>query len=248
MQITFLGTNGWYDTATGSTVCILVQAKDYDVIFDAGSGFSKVPDYITGDKPVYLFLSHLHLDHLYGLHTLVKQKFPQGLFIVVLEENRPQLDVYLHKPFTMPLADLPFAVTVIEAPRELAQVPFPVEVLPVIHADPTMGVRITLEGKVVVFSGDTGACDNLDTLAKNADVLITECAFKPGETNIAWPHLNPEIAALVALEGSARALYLTHFDASRYLTFADRDAAQTSARIIFPNTTASRDGMVIDVK
>lgn len=29
MRIIFLGTNGWYDTDTGNTVCILLESKDY---------------------------------------------------------------------------------------------------------------------------------------------------------------------------------------------------------------------------
>ena len=36
MQVTFLGTNGWFDTSAGNTVSVLVRAEEYDIIFDAG--------------------------------------------------------------------------------------------------------------------------------------------------------------------------------------------------------------------
>ena len=81
MQVTFLGTNGWFDTATGNTVSVLVQSEEYDIIFDAGNGIAKADRYITQKKPVFLFISHLHIDHIAGLHTLVKFRFKKGLHI-----------------------------------------------------------------------------------------------------------------------------------------------------------------------
>lgn len=245
MDITFLGTNGWYDTATGNTVSVLVRSQDYDIVFDAGNGLAKLPRYCSGEKPVYLFLSHLHLDHIIGLHTLVKQKFSKGLYIVLLQENRASLEAFLDQPYTLSLPRLPFAVTIIEAPQQLAQLPFAVQVLPMMHPDPTMGVRLVLDGQTIVFSGDTGLCDNLYTLAQNADVLITECAFRPGETSTAWPHLNPESAATLAKAVQAKQLFLTHFDASRYETLTERAVAEKVARQIFAKTVASTDDLQV---
>ena len=72
MKVTFLGTNGWYDTVTGNTCTVLIQAKEYDIILDAGNGIAKADQYITQDKPAYFFISHFHIDHIAGLHTLVK--------------------------------------------------------------------------------------------------------------------------------------------------------------------------------
>ncbi len=72
MKITFLGTNGWYDTSTGNTICILVETDKYNIVLDAGNGLYKIDRYISSEKPVYLFLSHFHLDHIIGLHILGK--------------------------------------------------------------------------------------------------------------------------------------------------------------------------------
>ena len=83
MRVIFLGTNGWYDTDTGNTICVLIRTKDYEIILDAGNGLYKIDQYIPerNKKPVYLFLSHFHLDHIVGLHTLMKFNFSQGLTI-----------------------------------------------------------------------------------------------------------------------------------------------------------------------
>ena len=79
MQVTFLGTNGWYDTLTGNTCSALVRSAAYDILLDAGNGIAKADQYISQEKPVILFISHLHLDHIAGLHTLVKFRFKKGL-------------------------------------------------------------------------------------------------------------------------------------------------------------------------
>ena len=79
MKITFLGTNGWYNSPTGNTICILIESADYYIVLDAGDGFYKLSEYIIKDKPAFLFLSHFHLDHISGLHTLVKFSFKKEL-------------------------------------------------------------------------------------------------------------------------------------------------------------------------
>lgn len=55
MNVCFLGTNGWYDSITGHTVCILVETDNAIVVLDAGSGLYKAQRYFTYEKPVHLF-------------------------------------------------------------------------------------------------------------------------------------------------------------------------------------------------
>ena len=81
MEIRLLGTNGWYDTKTGDTTCIFIDSKDYYLIFDAGNGIYKLESFIKKPKPVFLFLSHFHLDHISGLHILNKFDLLEGLTI-----------------------------------------------------------------------------------------------------------------------------------------------------------------------
>ena len=97
------------------------------------------------------------------------------------------------------------------------------------------------------YCPDTGYCENAVAIARDADLLIAECAFKSGENADNWPHLNPETAARIAREGNAKRLALVHFDAQRYPTLQDRNEAETVARTTFENTVATLDGMEIDV-
>jgi len=112
MEIIFLGTNGWYDSDTGNTICTLINSEKYHIILDAGNGISKADQYIDDDLPVYLFLSHFHLDHIEGLHILNKFHFSQGLKIFGQKGTREVLNTIVNDPFTVPLEKLPYPVEV----------------------------------------------------------------------------------------------------------------------------------------
>lgn len=49
----------------GNTPCIEVSAKNIQLIFDCGSGFSKVD--FSKNQQAIIFISHLHHDHIQGL-------------------------------------------------------------------------------------------------------------------------------------------------------------------------------------
>lgn len=249
MDVIFLGTNGWYDTQTGNTVCVLVRSAKFDIVLDAGTGFYKLDQYIRDQKkkPVYLFLSHFHLDHVIGLHTMDKFKFSLGLTISGPLGTRNALKTLISEPFTAPLSRVPYQVTFRELPSERTKIPFKVEARPLQHSSLTLGYRFEIEGKSLSYIPDTGYCKNAVILSKGVDLLIAECAFKSGQSNESWPHLNPEKAAQIAKEANANKLALVHFDARLYQTQAERKISERIARRIFKNTFATKDGLQIEV-
>lgn len=249
MKVIFLGTNGWYDTRTGNTICVLLRAADYEIVLDAGSGFYKLDRYILaqGSKPVYLFLSHFHLDHVIGLHTMDKFKFARGLTICGIPGTRSVLKPLLNAPFTAPLSKVPYPVTFCELPADRKRIPFPIKTRLLKHSTVTQGYRLVIDGKTVSYVPDTGYCRNATLLSKGADLLIAECAFKSGQASRAWPHLNPETAARIAKEARVKKLLLVHFDARLYLSQAERKIAEKAARKIFKNTLAAKDGLQIEI-
>jgi len=249
LEVIFLGTNGWYDTLTGNTICILIRAKDCHIIFDAGYGLYKADRYIEegDDRPVYLFLSHFHLDHIVGLHTLTKFRFPGGLTIIGPKSSRDILDIILNDPFTISLKDLPYPAKAIELPEERDLLPITVTAKPLRHASFTLGYRIELEGRTISYCPDTGYCANAVELSAAADLLIAECAYKSGQSNESWPHLNPETAARIAKEAGALRMALVHFDAGTHPTMADRRDSEMAARKIFPEAFATIDDMLVQI-
>jgi len=249
VRVIFLGTNGWYDTDTGNTVCILIRTDDYEIILDAGGGLHKLDRYVDegNAKPVYLFLSHFHLDHIIGLHTLTKFNFRQGLNICIPTGTRDILEMFVNAPFTAAISQLPFPVNTYELPEEADKLPFTTEARELRHPSLTLGYRFEIEGKVISYCPDTGLCDNAIHLARSSDLLIAECAYKSGQSSENWPHLNPETAATIARDAGARSLALVHFDAEIYKTLGERKESEREAREIFKNTFMTTDDMEIDI-
>lgn len=253
MKIIFLGTNGWYTSPTGNTACILIDSKDYYVVLDAGNGIYKLDEYIKEDKPIFLFTSHFHIDHVSGFHTLAKFHFLQGLNICVAKGRRKDLDAFVHPPYTIGIEkkvenikNLPFDVRLHELSEKNNTLPFPVSCIELFHVYRGHGYRFELDGKIIAYSGDTGICDNSYKLAKDADLLIHECSYDaPRGDN--WGHVDPTQAAQLAKKSNAKKLILTHFDASIYNSFEKRKIAEKKAQKIFPNTTAARDDMVANL-
>jgi len=243
VQVTLLGTNGWFDTYTGNTPCVLVQTPDCDVILDAGYGFAKLDRFIRGDRPAYLLLSHFHLDHLIGLHTLAKFQFQHGLTIIGQPGTKWALESLLSPVYSVPLSGLRYPVHIVESqPGKIEHLPFEVLVLPLIHSQPCFGYRLQVDGKVLAYCTDTGYCENAVKLAQHADILLTECSQAPGTPHDdEWPHLSPTEAARIAREAEARQLVLIHFDPTQYPTLEDRIHAETEARKVFSSVTAGRD-------
>jgi ribonuclease BN (tRNA processing enzyme) len=244
MDIIFLGTNGWYDTDTRNTICTLINSDKYHIILDAGNGIYKADRYIKDDLPVYLFISHFHLDHIEGLHILNKFRFSQGLKIFGQKGTKAILNTIINEPFTVPLEKLPFQIQVQELSEGPYKLPFPLECRFLVHASPCLGYHFDLDGKIVAYCPDTGICENAVLLAEDADLLIAECAHLPGEASPSWPHLNPQDAADIARRANAKRLALTHFDAGRYTSIQQRMDAIAGV-LDFEGIIAGQDGLVL---
>jgi ribonuclease BN (tRNA processing enzyme) len=245
VEVIFLGTNGWYASPTGNTVCTLLRTGELDVVLDAGDGLHRLREFDDGRRrDTLLFLSHFHLDHLIGLHALAALPLTR-LTIAGPAGSREILGRLVNEPFTVPSVRLPFPVEILELPADGARLAVPVETKPLRHAGLCLGCRLSIGGVTVAYCPDTGYCPEAVELARGVDLLITECAYRPGEDEPDWPHLTPGAAARIALEAGAGRLYLTHFDASRYPAEADRKPAEDFARKIFPGAVAAADGLRI---
>lgn len=246
MKITFLGTNGWYDTQTGNTPSVFIETKAEYIILDAGFGFYKAKGLISPGKPIYLFITHFHLDHIIGLHTLPIFKLSQGIDICVPRGGEKALRALLRRPFSTPPILLATKIRFRDYTKD-KRLPFVFEYAGLRHSVPCNGFRFTLDGAVVAYCTDTGICNNLKRLAKSANLFITECAMSPGDRSPNLFHITPETAALVAKEAGVDQLALCHFDPGKYPSMDQRKAAEAAAKMIFPETIAAGDGTVVEL-
>lgn len=97
------------------------------------------------------------------------------------------------------------------------------------------------KGRVITILGDTIKHPNSIRLAKDADVLVHESTFGPGDEVIAgqYNHSTTRQAAQIAKEAQIEMLLLNHFS-SRYM-YKDIQALLKDAREIFSNTHAMAD-------
>lgn len=242
MKIYFLGTNGWYTTELGNTPCILIDSKEGYIIFDAGNGIYKADQYIKENKPISLFISHFHIDHVSGMHTFSKFECPQGIDVYTAKGRKRDFETLVSPPYTTPKETV---LRLHELEEGKVDIGFPLEVYKMRHAYGNHGFRVKLEGKVIAYSGDTGICPNSKPLAQDADILIHECSYIKAPKNENWGHVDPTLAANLAKEANVKKLILTHFDASKYDSLEKRKWAEREAKKIFPNTKLATDDLSI---
>lgn len=76
----------------------------------------------------------------------------------------------------------------------------------------------SVDGKSVVFSGDTAPCERLIELAQGADLLIHECTFPQTAIDFrskagigTWAHTSPTDLGEIAVRSNVKSLVATHF-------------------------------------
>jgi ribonuclease BN (tRNA processing enzyme) len=244
VEITFLGTRGWY-SKKGETSCVLVETEGGNYILDAGTGIYWISDEVDFSKPTCLLLSHFHLDHIVGVTAF--QKIIKGKQLTVYGGKgvRRAIDRIMRKPiypyyFNSPLFNVKVGFKKLKKQQRIFD--SVVKTAKLSHADPVLGIRIENEGKSFVYATDTLPCRATVKLAKNCDVLVHETYFSEKDmkgVKINTGHSSPKGAARVAMEANAGKLYLFHFNPEyddKTISGMVRDA-----REVFKNTFAAKD-------
>jgi len=248
MKITFLGTIGWYDTDMGHTPSILIETKNEYIVLDAGFGLGQAEKYIKTNKPLYLFLSHPHIDHICGLHTLVLLKNKVSKVVLILSEKYyKEIKTFASPPYSDSFKQKHKNLKIIKVKPGTYKLPIEFECQKINHICYTLGFRIKLENKIISYCCDTGPCKNVIGLSKNADLLIHECALGIGESDMKWGHSGPEVAATAAKNAKTKKLILTHLSPNNFDTKAKAKKAEKVARKIFKNTQVAFDKMEIEI-
>ena len=66
----------------GNTPCLELKTKKFQLIFDCGSGFSKVD--FSNNLETIIFISHFHHDHIQGFTTCAKNQALKKFFLSFL--------------------------------------------------------------------------------------------------------------------------------------------------------------------
>jgi len=243
MRVIMLGTGAALVDPDRNQSSILITVRGRHYLFDCGHGATHqlVRAGIDPAEVDVVFLSHLHFDHIgdfpyfmlstwiFGRQTVpvvvgppetnrfVDHLFASGAFAKDIEARAqyPQRqknlnvlrpDVRECHPGIVFQDDLVkvTACYVEHIPREIS---------------PCFGLRMdTVDGKSVVFSGDTAPCERLVELARDCDLLIHECTFPQKAIEFrskagigTWAHTSPLDLGKIAVDSRAKALVATHF-------------------------------------
>jgi ribonuclease BN (tRNA processing enzyme) len=157
-----------------------------------------------------IVITHMHLDHygdlvawLWGyLHVPASNARRPELWLP--PAGRADLDRLASR------FDEAFAIREYEAAEPFTAAGFLVTPYAVRHYDqPTWGLRVQGDGRVVAFSADTGPTSALTDLAADADLFLCEATLDEEEPEPRG-HLTAREAAAVALAARTRRLLLVH--------------------------------------
>jgi phosphoribosyl 1,2-cyclic phosphodiesterase len=219
----------------GDTSCVEVVLSDGTLlVLDAGTGIREFGSQrCRGVTKAHLLLTHLHMDHIEGF-PFFSLLWTQGCDLHVWGPASPTLSLkerlarYMSPPlFPIDVHDVPADVTFHDLPAE----PFTIGTATVLaaaveHPGPTMGFRVTENGRTLAYVPDhepaalgdfrNESPDWIDgfAVAADADVLLHDGQYtsEEYETRRGWGHSSFADAVAYATVTRARRLLLFHHD------------------------------------
>jgi phosphoribosyl 1,2-cyclic phosphodiesterase len=278
MKVTLWGTRGSVaapgpETTLygGNTSCVEVQGVDGTVlVLDAGTGIRRLgPVLLPGLRRLDLLLTHLHMDHLYGLGFFAPLYHPAIEFHIWGPASttlglRQRLARYLSPPL------FPALIRDLSCPPILHEVPcgefqlgeFQIASALVCHPGPTVGYRITAPTGVLAYLPDhepaLGVRDfpmspdwtSGYALAAGADLLIHDAQYSEAEypEHVGWGHSTLQHTLAFAALAEVKHLVLFHHDPSHSDDDLDRliGEAIIAARPAF-RVTPGYEGAVFEL-
>jgi phosphoribosyl 1,2-cyclic phosphodiesterase len=231
----------------GNTSCVEVRLDNGTVIiFDAGTGIRGLGNMLLAQSGVvraYLFLSHMHWDHIQGL-PFFAPAYVGGTELCILGPRVGPLSLeqsicdQMRSPyFPVPMHAMGAAIRFVElAEGSLFALPgATVEVGVLNHPGGSLGYRLMADGKVLVYATDNEPFGDamvsrhltqpstLPHLARQADWLIQDAQYTPEEypQHLGWGHSTYLDALRLAQQAHVKHLALYHHDPSHSDTAID---------------------------
>jgi ribonuclease BN (tRNA processing enzyme) len=219
----------------GNTSCLELVLDDGAVlVLDAGTGARALGlELASGEQPIHLLLTHLHLDHLEGL----------GFFLPIWDSRNEvhiwgppspvrtlgeRIARYLSPPlFPIHLTDIPARLVFHDVPDEPWDIGAArIRAEPVAHPGPTVGYRIEADGIAIAYIPDHEPAlgNELAKLtpdwisgwgvAQDADVLFHDAQYFESEyaERVGWGHSSVADTVTFARAAGVERLILFHHD------------------------------------
>lgn len=191
IDISFLGTGDAFASGGRFQSGYVVKSRDFQVLMEAGPTILPAlkrtniePDHID-----LILISHLHGDHFGGLPFLLLNYLweapPRKIVTIAgpkhLEERTWRLFRTMFPNTSAELVrlrgKLRFVVLEPGSRNRLGKVRVDAIRVPHMRRDASLALKLSLDGKTIVFSGDSGWTDDLVTFAAGADLFMCECTY-----------------------------------------------------------------------
>jgi ribonuclease BN (tRNA processing enzyme) len=223
MRLTIVGCSGSYPGPESPASCYLLEAdhdgRTWRILLDLGNGaLGQLHRYTDPLDIDAVFVSHLHADHCLDLcgYYVMRKYHPTG--------PQPPIPVWGPAGTAERMArayDLPeqpgmteeFAFHEYDSrehPEPVELGPFRIEAHPVVHPVPAFALKVTADGRTLVYSGDTGPCPALDEAAAGVHLLLAEASFQSATDNPPDLHLTGADCGRSASKAGVERLVLTH--------------------------------------
>jgi ribonuclease BN (tRNA processing enzyme) len=222
MTVTILGSGTCVPSLERSSCAVLVEIGRSKVLIDSGAGTMRrlLESGNTIFDLSHIFYSHFHPDHSGELVPLLfATKYPETRrrrtpLTICAGAGFMKFFIGLKKVYghwiELDAGMLSILELNTDGPDAVRFDDFSVKSLPVNHNPESLAYRIVdVVGRSVVYSGDSDVCDNLVTIARDADLFICEASLP--DALKADGHLTPSLAGQAATQANVSRLVLTHF-------------------------------------
>jgi ribonuclease BN (tRNA processing enzyme) len=211
LKLTIIGFWGGYPKQNGASSGYLLEHEDFKLLIDCGSGvLAKMQNIIKPEELDAVLISHYHPDHIADIGVLQHARLIQGF----LGKSFPTLPIYGHSYDETEFAKLTYKeITkgIAYSPNEVLTVgPFQVSFLKTDHPVPCYAMRIEVNGKLLVYTGDSSFKEEFIEFGKDADLLLCECNFYQHQNGKPAGHMNSVDAGEFAASAGVKQLILTH--------------------------------------
>lgn len=244
MRVTVLGAGDAFCNGGRRQSGYLVESDDTTFLLDCGTTtlLALKTLGLNADHIDFVAVSHLHGDHFGGLpflflEYLYERPRTRPLLIAGPPGTRDRVWA-LHRAMYRELSERPmcFPLEFCEMPPGQRQMLYGVELFPfhVPHQekDISLGYRLAVGGKSLLYSGDCGWNEDLVQYSQGTDLFICECCYFHSQTtfHISYPQLAVESSRL-----GCKQLLLSHL------------GREVLERIDEVTLACAHDGLVVEV-
>lgn len=212
-----LGYCGGFPVKGAAASSYLIRTDQANILMDCGSGstlkLSQIQDLHEIDAVI---LSHLHNDHMADLMTL-NHGLSVGQRRGLIETPIPVYSPQAPKEIFASLQSRHLDHKLLQAGQEVNLAGLTLSSYPVRHTVPCSAIKLTYQGKTLVYSGDSEYFPELADFVQGADIFICEATvYEAGNHTSGLGHMDGLEAGKLAQAGQVGQLILTHLPSDGY--------------------------------